>query len=773
MQNISINTKFSDKKSYRRIYLYFIIIFFVFSGTGLSITANTGLIRTKTETKETKKPPIEKLNEGSINQIIDVLKEEMELVARQEKMAPAPSKTSQGSNFSIKSILLQSTISTYEKLLTALRKKDSLANEKVHLEERFKTVKPETHFEAPPYSLSFYDKLLNEKLAASHKRSNIDLALKVTQRTVESASEKFEAAKKELRKIKDMAAATKGDKMSGTLPIQTNLYEIEKESSEADFLLEKTNLENLQKEQQIALLEVSIYDNQLNWVKAHLEFNENDLKHQIDLIEIERNELIKRLKKIVAEKKEVEDLWIRAQQQTEKKKSPTETKESEAFLKSRDAWRNTYQSVLEQTEDMLSLLQLKEQAWRYRYSILKGNLTPGTINKWQYEIETEYQKLDETIRLQQQYYTTLQSELSLIDLELSENKLNPSIQPYISNQYQAVQKSSERLNEYVTFLFSTKELCNRFLSEVSQFSKTAPIYERIFEYAKTLQKIWNFEVWTIDDRPVTMRKLVTALIILTIGILLTKYMLMSIKKRLLKVSSIQETSSATFLKILSYISYFLVVLFTLRMVNIPLEAFAFFGGAIAIGVGFGAQNLINNFISGFIIMGERPINIGDLIEIDGILGKVEEVGARCTRIRTGENIDILVPNSSFLEKNITNWTLIDHQIRTSVTVGVIYGSPVREVEALLLKAVKAHEKTLKKPDPFVIFNDFGDNALIFIVHFWVTTYRIVERRLIESAIRFNIDELFREANIIIAFPQTDIHMDTQKPLELKLIKDDN
>jgi small-conductance mechanosensitive channel len=215
----------------------------------------------------------------------------------------------------------------------------------------------------------------------------------------------------------------------------------------------------------------------------------------------------------------------------------------------------------------------------------------------------------------------------------------------------------------------------------------------------------------------------------------------------------------------------LIVLFALRVVNIPLTLFTFLGGAVAIGVGFGAQNLINNFISGFIVMAEQPIKIGDLIEIEETFAMVEEIGARCTRIRTSGNVQILVPNSSFLEKNIINWTLSDKEVRAQVTVGVIYGSPVREVERIMLGIADEHKRVRKAPKPFVLFNDFGDNALIFDLYFWINMNRIMDRRIIESEIRFRIDELFRDAGIVIAFPQRDVHLDVQKPLKFHLVKE--
>jgi small-conductance mechanosensitive channel len=288
---------------------------------------------------------------------------------------------------------------------------------------------------------------------------------------------------------------------------------------------------------------------------------------------------------------------------------------------------------------------------------------------------------------------------------------------------------------------------------------------------KNLPDIWNYKVLVIDNHPVTIGKLAIALIILIVGIVVAKIFLRVVGKRLLAKSPLKQTTASAILKIFTYAAYLLVLLFALRMVNIPLAAFAFLGGAVAIGLGFGAQNIINNFISGFIIMTERPISIGDLIEVEGILGQVEEIGARCTRVRTGENIHILVPNSAFLEKKIINWTLSDQKIRTKVIAGVVYGSPVRRVEELLLKAASKNDRVLKDPEPFVVFSDFGDNALIFEVYFWIHVSSIIERRRIESSVRFEIDDLFRDEGIVIAFPQRDVHLDTQRPLEFRLLKE--
>jgi potassium efflux system protein len=254
-----------------------------------------------------------------------------------------------------------------------------------------------------------------------------------------------------------------------------------------------------------------------------------------------------------------------------------------------------------------------------------------------------------------------------------------------------------------------------------------------------------------------------------VGLLLLKQGIRLFRKRVLPKTTLKPNEAVALTKIIYYFGVLILLLFCMRLVHLPVTAFAFLGGALAIGVGFGAQNLLNNFISGFIIMAERPIRLGDLIELEGSFARVEDIGPRCTRIRTADNIHILVPNSSFLEKNIVNWTLSDQKVRAHVDVGVIYGSPVREVERLLVKAAEENEKILREPEPFVLFRDFGDNALIFSLYFWVSMETMAEKLILESNIRFRIDDLFREAGIVIAFPQRDIHLDTTRPLELKVV----
>ncbi|GIU18172.1 mechanosensitive ion channel protein [Shewanella colwelliana] len=198
---------------------------------------------------------------------------------------------------------------------------------------------------------------------------------------------------------------------------------------------------------------------------------------------------------------------------------------------------------------------------------------------------------------------------------------------------------------------------------------------------------------------------------------------------------------------------------SLEILNIPLKAFAFVSGAVAIGVGFGAQNIINNFISGWILMWERPIRIGGFLEIGETKGVVESINTRSTLIRRSDGVHMLVPNSQLLENTVTNWTLIDNNARSTVSVGVAYGSDAVLVARLIKQALDERDDIIKQPEPVVLFADFGDNALMFDGIFWVCANSEADTRKIRSDIRFRLYQLFNEHEIVIAFPQRDIHID--------------
>lgn len=284
-----------------------------------------------------------------------------------------------------------------------------------------------------------------------------------------------------------------------------------------------------------------------------------------------------------------------------------------------------------------------------------------------------------------------------------------------------------------------------------------------------LGDFWNYVLLTTPGgQAITAGKLLIILLLLVGGYLVSRIVGFLLGRRLattrLRPDAVHTIKRVTFFAILV-----LVALTALSLLGVPLTAFAFTTGAIAIGVGFGAQNIINNFISGWILMAERPIRIDDFVEIDNTMGTVERIGNRSTRIRRTDGVHLLVPNSHLLERTVVNWTLIDQQIRTTIRVGVEYGSPVHKVAELILDAVKAQPEVKDTPAVSVVFDDFGDNALIFETYFWceVSGERLL--REVRSDIRFRICDLFAENGIVIAFPQRDVHLDSHDPLAIRIV----
>ncbi len=285
----------------------------------------------------------------------------------------------------------------------------------------------------------------------------------------------------------------------------------------------------------------------------------------------------------------------------------------------------------------------------------------------------------------------------------------------------------------------------------------------------TLNKVWNATLFTAGDTDIKLNQLIIALLTVVIGLFIAKRITAFVSARLVRVSKVSEVVADTLGKVIYYVAATVVVLIAMQVAGIPTTVFTVLGGALAIGVGFGAQNLFNNLISGIIILTEKPIRRNDIVVIDGMEGMVAEISNRRTRIRTSDGIDVLVPNSTFLETNVINWTLYDAKVRGHVSVGVAYGSPVRRVRELLLQSAREHSKVEQTPPPVVLFTEFADNTLNFSLYFWVLVQTPMDRRQIESDLRFRIDELFHESSISIAFPQRDVHLNTLKPLEVRVI----
>jgi len=251
-------------------------------------------------------------------------------------------------------------------------------------------------------------------------------------------------------------------------------------------------------------------------------------------------------------------------------------------------------------------------------------------------------------------------------------------------------------------------------------------------------------------------------IFLLIGLLIAVFWLSSRTKRFLfnrflAQSGLDRSLQYAIAQIVSNVVLIVGIFIVLDNAGIHLGALAVFAGAVGVGVGFGLQNIASNFISGLVILAERPITIGDRVEVAGIVGQVQHIRARSTVIVTNDNITMIVPNSKFIDSPVTNWTYGDPRVRFRIPIGVAYGSDIEKVRAALIAAGKENQHTLSDPEPSVFLEKFGDNAIEFELVVWSSEMSYRPRRY-RSDLNFAIEKNLREAGIELAFPQRDLHI---------------
>ena len=230
-----------------------------------------------------------------------------------------------------------------------------------------------------------------------------------------------------------------------------------------------------------------------------------------------------------------------------------------------------------------------------------------------------------------------------------------------------------------------------------------------------------------------------------------------LRERIFKIMRLSLSSSEAVLAIFGYMGFTFAIMASLNALGVQWENLAIIAGALSVGIGFGLQTIISNFVSGLILLFERPVRVGDWVILgNGLEGHIKKVNMRSTEIMTLERSSVLIPNSNLLSDTITNWTLHDQMGRQDIPVGVAYGSDTEQVKQVLLEVARGHSLLRRYPQPQVLFKDFGDSSLDFVLRVFLKN--INDRHRVGSDLRFEIDSAFRENDISIPFPQRDLHI---------------
>lgn len=365
------------------------------------------------------------------------------------------------------------------------------------------------------------------------------------------------------------------------------------------------------------------------------------------------------------------------------------------------------------------------------------------------------------------------------------DKENADSAPQIQLLAKALKQEEKILAEWEDGFTRLLELLRLTSSDIAARRKSLGLQDKMDAAAVSLNEkakaFWNTSLFTLNDSvfvngqivqrpsPVTLGMLFIALAILLVGGALASAFSHWLRSRLNQRFGLDATTGAIVQKFTQFLLLGIVCIVALAVVKIPLTIFALLGGGAAIAVGFGAQQLVNNLLSGIILLFERPIRIGDIIDVGTFSGTVTAIGTRCCKLRRGDGVEILIPNSTLLQSTVVNWTLSDNHARQEFFIALAHGAPVRKAIDLVQKIVAAHPDVLKDHEVNVFFNDISKDALMLRVFYWVDKTRPHTSNGVPSELRIAIYEALHREGILLASPQRDVHLDASTPLSVQIM----
>ena len=462
-----------------------------------------------------------------------------------------------------------------------------------------------------------------------------------------------------------------------------------------------------------------------------------------------------------------------------------------------------YQKKLNLLQNRLNFLQDNIKA--YEKELFKKsdkikfdvNYAAKQINYWNKLLKQkkkEYEKLN--IDLQKWQILNNKSNIDLVknyikinlsrQKQIYKNLINNSLIIWfneLKNKNKNIFNLTKKIINYENFIEDSKATAlNKvmFDFEKFKFGKSMLLYQSKDEFKIFLSKLdyfLNYPLFKVGNRTITPVNFFLFVLILIIGWFIGKYY----KRLIYKIRKKYNLSQAT-ATLLANMGYYAILtlsfLMALKAVGLDLSSLAMIAGALSVGIGFGLQNIVSNFVSGIIMMFERTIKVGDYIQIDeNTRGEVIDISMRSTIIRTNDNINLIIPNQAFIQNNVINWTLGDDIVRFRVPFGVAYGSDIDKVEVVVLNALKnsnlPYVKKDKKYDvtPRVVFLEMGDSSLNFELFIWVGGEYAKRPRGTKSEFLKIIYNALNKAGIEIPFPQQDLHIRDSIPFEINIKKD--
>ncbi len=642
--------------------------------------------------------------------------------------------------------------------------------------------------ETPPYSILMLDELLNVRdgiktnlTSNQSSLANYEHLLQSLIGETKSAEDEVSAKFVEAQKADEAAsAATKwrleaAREKSRLLAARSGAFE--------------NNCQNLKDRIAVTNGELALIDKKIAVAKSNVRFTEEDLT-KLQKISTERKQAISQEAEVIAKRVKAAKL-ARNQAQTALDalvasapagKDPEGLDLARFRVEVTQGRLDSLQFISEWLDGLPSLENLGVEAYQIRRTIL-------TTTGFQ-ERAVALDSLRDILERIQAWENVINTEVASSEADLSQLESRVASVPEDDPRHgmiseQRATKSEkliliQRVSQSVTTL---RKLVKRWITEHSPKTENSETFPRVKLLASNgwmaLKGLWGFELMSFKESIVVDGQTITGNIPFTLGSLLRAllffvicYWIASriagrIQRSLVSRGHIAEAQAKTLRNWAMIVVSVFLVIGTLSFLKIPLTVFAFFGGALAIGLGFGMQTLIKNFISGIIVLAERKVRVGDVLDVDGIIGSVTEINTRSSIIRGADDVETMIPNSLFLENRVTNWTLSSSRMRRNLRVGVAYGTQPQQVIEVLTESAARHGLIRKSPEPFAVLDDFGDSSLIFTLYFWLNIGEGTNPSVVASDLRIMIVKRFAELEIGFSFPQRDMHLSTTEPLQVE------
>ena len=625
--------------------------------------------------------------------------------------------------------------------------------------------------EKPPYSILMLDERVNQQDAVNEQAASYQSSLELFGRTLSGIQDEARLAEESSRRVLAGAAEDPGDDGAAKWRLTADRAKSRLLAVRATFL--QSNIALLRDQAETAKIQLSLLDRQIAIAKKQASFSEEDLA-KVKKAAADRHAALKKEVAATAKRQQeataarvrlqaaLDQILTAAPADTANARTPDGLALATLKLEAADARVEALQFVGENQESLVQLESYGPDVYQSRKTLMEPN-TKATREAALQSLRSNYDRL-------KAWEIVAANELAAVNADISKQESratsiaaeDPLLVPINALRAALWEKQAvlQRVSQAVS---SQRRILKRWLGEFDQSHIGKPFAEKFSDAAtgtwEFIKRRWAFEVFQYDDtvmmdgvaitksRGVTLGQFFIALVFFGVAYFISTRIKNRLQGVVVRRGYIADAQAKTLSNWLMIVVGFLLVVATLQYLKIPLTIFAFLGGALVIGLGFGTQTLIKNFISGIIVLFERKIRVGDIVDIGGVSGVITEINTRSSVLRGGDGKETLVPNSLFLENRVTNLTLSNRRVRRMLTVRVALGSAPQEVAEILKECVERHGLILKEPAPIITFEDFADNAHVFGIYYWSEFNDRTNSDVVASDLRFMIEKRFAETGI--------------------------